>query len=121
MFKMQKMKRLCKFFPIVLLILLSLEGSSQQYSKPPKFAVDVFNSIFNAMNDNRTERPTLKLSNDSKEIATRVPKDSEGESVVIIGQLIDSCLITLHFKFGSRWVNTSHYLPLFNKITFFQI
>lgn len=90
MFKMQKMKRLCKFFPIVLLILLSLEGSSQQYSKPPKFAVDVFNSIFNAMNDNRTERPTLKLSNDSKEIATRVPKDSEGESVVIIGQgLID--------------------------------
>ena len=90
MFRMQEMKRLHIFFPIVLLLLLSLEASSQQYSKPPKFAVDVFNSIFNAMNDNRTERPTLKLSNDSREIATRVPKDGEGESVVIIGKgLID--------------------------------
>ena len=90
MSRMQEMKRLCKFFPIVLLLLLSLKASSQQYSKPPKFAVDVFNSIFNAMNDNRTDRPFLQFSNDPKEIATRIPRDSEGKSVVIIGKgLID--------------------------------
>lgn len=75
---------------LLMTCLLSDRINAQLYSKPPKFAVEVFNSIFNSMKDNRTEKPILKLSNDPKEIAARIPKDQSGESVVIIGQgLID--------------------------------
>jgi tetratricopeptide (TPR) repeat protein len=78
------------FLFLLMSCLISNRINAQLYSKPPKFAVEVYNSIFNAMNDNRTERPELKLSNNPKEVATRIPKDTEGESVVVIGQgLID--------------------------------
>jgi hypothetical protein len=82
--------RIATWLFLLISLLLANSIGAQQYSKPPKFAVDVFNSIFNAMNDNRTDRPYLKLSNDPNEIAKRDPNDANGQSVVIIGKgLID--------------------------------
>ncbi len=64
---------------------------SQEYSKPPVFAQKVYNDIFLAMNE-KTVKPKLELSNDPKEIASRIPVDKSGKSVVVIGKgLIDMC------------------------------
>ena len=74
---------------------------SQTYERPPAFAKKVYDDLYRAMDDNHTLKPRLVLSLDPKEIATRIPSNEQGESVVVIGQ----GLIDLIRNFGKDSMN----------------
>ncbi len=77
---------------LVFLFQYSHQVVGQSYLRPPAFAKKVYDDIFVCMDDNRTDKPTLYLSDNPKEIATRIPSDTYGNSVIVIGKgLIDIC------------------------------
>jgi hypothetical protein len=80
------------FGKITLSILVSfslLKSTAQVYDRPPEFAQKVYNDLFNAMSDTKTDKPKLLLEKNSKEVAIYDPK-TQGYPAIILGdQFID--------------------------------